>query len=140
MSMNLLDDELAITNAVRVTNKEFGIKFEYPGLPLKEYPPAMWGRVFNLRGLGQPATMGPEGYDEHTGVIQIDISVPNREGTATLLNKASEVANAFHAGQQIKHGEACLVLRSVSISPDRVTGNWRRVSISVSYIKRNQRV
>lgn len=138
MTINLLDDDLAIGDKIRAES-EFGITFEYPNRQLSTYPNGLWGRMTNLRGPGEPTTLGPNGQDTHVGVIQIDINQPVNDSLANLLNKASEVANAFKAGQRLTKNNVSLRLFSLSVSPDRIVGGWRRISISASYDKRVSR-
>lgn len=132
------DIELAITSTI-LRHNEFRIPFEYPQSPLSTYPDGLWGKVTNLRGNGRPVTLGPEGYDEHVGIIQIDVNYPAGKGTGDLLDKATEIARAFKPGLTLPYGSMELRTLAVSASPDRIVGGYVKVSVSVNYSVRASR-
>ena len=136
--IDVLKMSLAVVDHILDRNA-YNIPFEYPQVSLDVYPESLWGKFTMLRGPGNPETLGVNGYDQHVGVIQLDVNTPKNRGVAELLNKASEIANSFVAGQLIRKDDTCLRVGSVSVSSEREVGAYVKVSISVAYTLRAQR-
>ncbi|NLA68317.1 MAG: hypothetical protein GX856_08775 [Gammaproteobacteria bacterium] len=94
-----------------------------------------WAQLTHLRAGADIATLGVGGQDEHVGVYQIDVSVPEVGGNprAVLLGHADRIRAHFIAGRRFTHEGQGVRVRSASVSQIRRVDGWQRVSVSVSY-------
>lgn len=136
--INLFDTELAITEKINAAS-DYNIPFEYPGQQLNDYPNGLWGKFVNLRGEGTVATLGTNGYDQFISIIQIDVNYPENDGLQAILNKVSEIANDFQPGTRLTKNDTVLTIIDRTISPDRIVGGFRKISITARYRLRVQR-
>lgn len=100
-------------------------------------PPAAgaWAQLTHLPAGADVASLGVGGMDEHVGVFQIDVNVPESGGNprATLLAHADTLRSYFTAGRLFINGSQSVRVRSASRSSIRRVDGWQRVSVSVSY-------
>ena len=92
-----------------------------------------WAQLTNLRASADPVTLGTGGQDEHSGVFQIDVNVPEDTGTATLLADADTLRAYFVAGRSFTYQTQSVRVRRADVSPIRRVDGWLRVSVSVTY-------
>lgn len=121
--------------AVAALGATFTGKTAFEGLPFTPPQTGPWAQLFNLRAGASVASLGVNGMDEHVGVYQIDVSVPEVGGNprATLLGYADTLRAYFVAGRPFTHaGQTVRVVRSDASQIRRVDG-WQRVSVSVTY-------
>lgn len=100
-------------------------------------PPATgeWAQLTHLPAGADVASLGVNGMDEHVGVYQIDVSVPETGGNprAALLSHADRIRAHFVAGRQFAHLTQGVRVRSASRSQIRRVDGWQRISVSVTY-------
>jgi len=61
---------------------------------------ASWFQFFFIPNQPTAATLGNQGSDEHTGIVQINLNFPINEGSGTALEKADELRILFKAGSK----------------------------------------
>ena len=105
------------------------------GNPFTKPATGVWAQITNLRAGADVASLGAGGMDDHTGVLQIDITVPanSTNPRAALLGHADRVRAYFVAGRQLTFQGQTVRVRSASVSPIRLVDTNQRVSVSVSY-------
>jgi len=59
-----------------------------------------WFEFFLIPNRPSVVTLGDEGLNEHTGIVQINLNYPLHEGSGAVLQKADEVSNLFKAGSR----------------------------------------
>jgi len=100
-------------------------------------PPATgpWAQLTNLPAGAAVSSLGVGGQDEHVGVYQIDVSVPESGGNprAVLLGHADRIRAHFVAGRSFSYSGQVVRVRSAFRSPIRRVDGWQRVSVSVTY-------
>jgi hypothetical protein len=111
----------------------------YEGAAFTPTTGTKWGAVFNLRASADVASLGAGGQDEHTGVFQIDVNVPENTGTASLLADADTLRAYFIAGRYFTYESQSVLVRRCDVSPIRRVDGWLRVSASVTYSARSTR-
>ena len=122
----------ALVAAYRSALPALADKTAYEGVSFT--PPAgKWGMVTNLRAGADVASLGVAGMDEHTGVFQIDVSVPEGTGTATLLRDADTLRAYFVAGREFTYQDQRVRVRRADASAIRRVDSWLRISVSVTY-------
>lgn len=98
-----------------------------------------WAAIFNLRAGIDVVTLGVGGQDEHSGVLQIDVSVPENSGTGTLLTDADALHAYFVAGTYFTYSGQDVLVRHCDVSSIRQIDGYLRVSASVTYTARSTR-
>ena len=61
---------------------------------------AAWFQFFFIPNQPSVITLGDQGSDEHTGIVQINLNYPMNEGSGTALEKADELRALFKAGSK----------------------------------------
>lgn len=133
MSEASIDRALEVA-AVAALGPTFTGRIAFEGLPFAT-PQGHWAQLTNLRAGADVASLGVGGQDEHVGVYQIDVSVPETGGNprAALLAHADRIRAHFVAGLLVTHGAQGVRVRSASVSSIRRVDGWQRVSVSVTY-------
>lgn len=98
-----------------------------------------WAGIYNLRASADVVTLGVGGEDEHSGVLQIDLSVPENTGTGILLTDSDALRAYFVAGRRFTYSGQCVLVRRCDISSIRQVGGYLRISASVTYSSRTVR-
>lgn len=100
-------------------------------------PPAdgAWAALNNLPAGAFVASLGESGMDEHVGVYQIDVSVPEVGGNprGVLLGHADRLRGYFVAGRRFTHSTQGVTVTRAERSAIRRVDGWLRVSVSVTY-------
>lgn len=129
--MSALKINAALVAAYRAILPTLPTAFE--GVTFTSTVGSKWGQVANLRAGADVASLGVGGLDEHTGVLQIDISVPENTGTAALLRDADTLRAYFIAGRHFTYQDQTVRVRRADVSSIRRVDGWLRISVSVTY-------
>lgn len=129
----------AMPALVNVTAYEPGVGSD--GKPFTPPVATKWAQLTNLRASANPVTLGKGGEDEHSGVFQIDVNVPesNASAKAILLADADTLKAYFVAGRNFIYSGQCVHVRRADASPIRRIDGWLRLSVSVFYTSRSTR-
>lgn len=93
-----------------------------------------WSRVAVIPSQPEVTSLGDSGYDEHNGVLQIDLFYPLNKGTGEINAKADAACALFKAGARFSYGGQTVVIRSSGRNNGRKDGGWFRVTVSVFYL------
>lgn len=136
MSESSIDRALEAA-AVAALGPEFTerIAVEAPGRAFTRPASGPWAQLTNLRAGADVASLGAGGMDEHVGVFQIDVNVPESGGNprATLLQHADQLRGYFVAGRRFTHSNQSVRVTRADVSQIRRVDGWQRVSVSVRY-------
>jgi len=123
----------ALVTAYRAALPALSSATAYEGMGFTPTIGSKWGQVFNLRAAADVASLGVGGQDDHTGVFQIDVNVPENSGTAALLADADTLRAYFVVGRAFTYQSQSVRVRRADVSPIRRVDGWLRVSVSVTY-------
>lgn len=98
-----------------------------------------WSRVTVLPAQPEVTSLGGNGYDEHNGVLQIDLFYPLNQGTGAVHAKADDICALFKAGARFSYGGDTVVIRSSGRKNGRKDGGWFKVTVSVLYLAHTAR-
>lgn len=117
-----------------VADAPMGMPYAVPNAPFEKPGSDPWGKVIILYNDPRVATLGADGQDGHTGILQIDLNYPLLTGDAAVMAKADELSNFFTAGKRLAVGGANqLTITSCGRSHGREVDGWYRVSVSVAW-------
>ncbi len=127
MSTVLVDINAALITAYKAVGLGLPTAYE-----LRDFTPQAsqpWAKVTNLDAGRSPDTLGDEGQDEHRGVFQVDVYVPENDGTARILGYAESLLSYFKAGRRFTYNGQNVRVRYSSPS------SIRKDDSSASYVK-----
>jgi len=98
-------------------------------------PPAdVWAAVFFLPAETIPATIGLNGYNQDTGLLQVDYNTPVGDGTSQMRAFVEAMYALYKLGTIFTAQDGQKVhITSFARSPTREVDGYSRVSISIFY-------
>lgn len=105
----------------------------------KPSPDGPWAALFLLPDKPRPVTLGPQGEDEHRGILQVDLHYPLNSGTAGVNAKCNELAAWFAAGRRFVHKGTWVSVRSCGKGRGREVDGWWTVSVSINWYSKLKR-
>ena len=134
MSESNIDRALEVA-AVAALGPAFTGRMAFEGFPFTPPTTGGWAQLTHLPAGAAVASLGVNGMDEHVGIYQIDVSVPEVGGNprAALLGHADRLRTYFVTGRKFTHNtQGVRVVRAERSAIRRVDG-WQRISVSVTY-------
>lgn len=128
-----------VTAAVAALGAGYANRIAYEARDFTPPASGKWAAIYNLRAGTSVASLGVGGQDDHDGVLQIDLSVPENSGTETLLTDADAMRAYFIGGRHLIYSGQCVVVRRCDVSPIRQVDGYLRISASVTYQSRSTR-
>lgn len=93
-----------------------------------------WARVSLLPAASAGGTIGHGGFDQESGILQIDINIPQGKGDSELILWDTKRRVFFHGGRTFSVGGHSVLVKTSEISQGRIIEGFYRKSISVNYI------
>ena len=101
----------------------------------------IWASVFYRPNRSIARTIGPGGFDEINGFLQIDFNVENDSGEDAFISWGEKARLFFHGGRYFRNeGQSVIVISSL-MGNSRQVENYSRQSLTVafkSHVKRPQ--
>ena len=100
-----------------------------------------WVSVFYRPNTPQTRTVGPGGFDELTGFVQIDFNIAPNNGSNVLSDWENKGRIFFHPGRFFSYNGQSVIITACGMSTGRHVENFYRKSLTVafrSHIKRNE--
>lgn len=116
------------------------IPVQYENSPFEKPSASPWAAVWYFPSVSEGVTAGPNGYDELRGFFQVDINIPLNTGTAPSKELVNKVMQGFPSGYALMYNGGWVKPTSVSRSPGREIDGWWRVSVTVYWYSRLQRL
>ncbi len=95
-----------------------------------------WASVFVITNQPSVATLGQDGQDSHTGIMQVDLSYELLTGEAAVNAKADELSSFFTAGKRFAYQGIEVTISSCGRSRGREVNGWWRVSMTIAWFAR----
>lgn len=92
-----------------------------------------WASVFILPAAFDAVSLGGQGLDQETGIMQIDFNVAPGTGRATLLGYVETMRNTFIAGRSFTRSGSSVRIINTERTSIRMVDGWLRVSVSVNW-------
>lgn len=134
MSESSIDRALEVA-AVAALGPELSGRIAFEGFPFAPPTDGAWAQLFHLPAGAAVASLGVGGMDEHVGVYQIDVNVPESGGNprAALLGHADALRGYFVTGRRFTYGTQGVRITRAERSAIRRVDGWQRISVSVTY-------
>lgn len=101
----------------------------------------LWSSVFYRPNAPVARTIGPGGFDEINGFMQIDFNIGTDEGEAALISWKKKARLFFHGGRYFRNNGHSVIVTSSFFGNSRLVENYFRQSLTVafkSHVKRPQ--
>lgn len=101
----------------------------------------IWASVFYVTNTPVARTIGPGGFDEITGFLQIDLNVASDSGETALLGWIDKARLFFHGGRYFRNDGHSVIVTSCDFGNNRHVENYFHQSLTVafkSHLKRPQ--
>lgn len=135
--------QLSIESALRKAWRDGGFFADentaYDNVAFEPVASTPWARIAVIPAQPEVTSLGVNGYDEHNGVLQIDLFYPLDKGSGAAYAKSDEVCALFKAGARFTYGGETVVIRSSGRNNGRNDGGWFKVTISVFYLAHTAR-
>lgn len=105
----------------------------------KAFDKGLWTSVFYVPNRPEIRTIGPGGFDEISGFLQIDFNAPPDSGEKALVEWETKGRAYFHGGRFFVNGGQSVLVVSSGMSEGRIAENFYRKSFTVvfrSHLKR----
>ena len=129
--MSLADINAALVVAYQ--GAALGLPTAWEGVDFTPPADAAWAQLYLLPAPTSIDTLGPGGLDLHTGIFQVDLSVPQNTGTGVLLGYADTLRAVFKAGNTAIHNSQSVLILDCSRSKLTQAAGWLTVSMSISW-------
>lgn len=99
-----------------------------------------WAFVYYMPNEPNVATLGDDGEDSFTGLLQVDLNYPLNKGEGLALEKVGLLSSFFKAGKALTFEEVTAVVRSCGLSGQgREVDGWWRLTVRVAWYARISR-
>jgi hypothetical protein len=129
--MSLVDINAALVVAYQ--GASLGLPTAWEGVDFTPPTDAPWAQFYMLPAPVSVDTLGANGLDLHTGVLQIDLNVPQNTGTGALLGYADTLRGVFKAGTSTAHNGQSVLILDCSRSRLTQAAGWLIVSMSITW-------
>ena len=129
--MALIDIEGSLIQAY--IDLSLGLDTAYEGEEFTPPKDADWAAIFILPATSDFNSLGVNGTDLHTGIMQIDFSVPHGEGRAGLLGYAQSIRDEYVGGKAYTLNSQRTRITEVERSSVREVDGFMRISMSVNF-------
>lgn len=99
-----------------------------------------WAAVWYIPNTPSAVTAGAFGQDEATGIFQIDLNYPLYSGTQAQRLMVDKISNSFPSGYDLVYNGFWVRPRAVGRTEGREVDGWWRVSITVTWYSRLNRL
>lgn len=125
---------LALTQPL--TSALSGFDIVYPNTEYNTAPARNHARVFILSNQPSVATLGAQGFDEHTGVLQVTLYTVKHQTDFTLLRAADALEAAYQAhvrGDYLTNGGVSVRINSIGIQPAQSDAQFYYAPVNIQY-------
>jgi len=90
-----------------------------------------WAELYIIQNQPSVGSLGPGGYDDTDGFMQINLNYPQGVGAGAAKQKATDIRDYFLAGTRFTYSGQELVIFSCGRGPARNVDSWYQIPITV---------
>lgn len=99
-----------------------------------------WCSFFFIPNQPSAATLGDQGEDDHTGIVQINLNYPLLNGSGEALQKADEIRAVFKAGATFSYLGQNVFIKSSGVSrASQVENGFYQTILTIQWQARTSR-
>jgi len=131
--MTIANIHTALAQAFDDADLALPVVFENTG-SYKPTPGTPWCEFFFIPNEPQVLTLGENGEDEHTGIVQINLNYPLNQGPVPALQKAGEIRSVFKAGATFTYQSQSVLIRGAGVSrASQVVNSHYQVILTINW-------
>lgn len=93
-----------------------------------------WFEFFMIPNRPVVVTLGDDGLNEHTGIVQINLNYPLHEGSGSMLQKVDEVSALFKAGSRHSYqGQTVSVISCGLDGSSQIVNGFYQSVLTIQY-------
>jgi hypothetical protein len=129
--MSLVDINAALVVAYQ--GASLGLPTAWEGVDFTPPANAPWAQLYLLPAPTSVDTLGANGLDLHTGILQIDLNMSQNSGTGGLLGYADTLRGVFKAGTSATHNGQSVLILDCSRSRLTQAAGWLTVRMTITW-------
>jgi len=90
-------------------------------------------RLWFMPSQSDAASLGGNGLEIQTGILQIDLMYPTNKGIGDILIKADAIALHFQRGQSQDYNSLCVSFTGTNVTEPRNEDGWMRCICSIGW-------
>ena len=93
-----------------------------------------WFEFFFIPNPPVVSTLGDQGSDEHTGIVQVNLNYPINDGSGAALQKVDEVRALFKAGSKhIFDGQTVTAISCGQNGTGQIVNGFYQTTLTIQY-------
>lgn len=122
-----------------------GIPIQWPNMPItlngNPYQPnnELWCRATILNMDDRAVTLGRNGFNLLSGVLQIDIFTTASKGDISGADTADKVREIFHTGAELHNNDQCVKILEASFRTGQTNDQWYHQMVIAEFNSRYRR-
>lgn len=118
----------------RYLSGNFGITNFYPNKDETPTAGQHHARIWFLPAENDAGSLGGNGVDVQTGILQVDLMSPTNIGIGDILDKADAIATHFQRGHSQDYDGQCVQFTGTSVTAPRNEDGWMRCIVSIGWM------
>lgn len=114
-----------------VANAGFNLPIAYENVIADNKTPYI--RLTNLPSSNEYASLGDNGCNKFSGILQVDLFYKSNTGTNVIMEKFDEVYTYFYPMRRIIGSDFVIVIDQTQIGPKINNNGWIQLPISIDY-------
>lgn len=99
-----------------------------------------WFEFYYIPNAPVVVTMGDAGFDEHTGIVQINLNYPLNAGSGSALAMADQIRALFPAGSRHTFNTQTVKVRSCGVTgAGQLVNGYYQLILTITYTARTTR-
>ncbi len=137
--MNATDIEEALRQTFLAAIPAAAAACSFENQPFDPKGKSVWFEFHFMPNKPEVATLGLGGQDEHTGIAQIDIHVPQGSGRQSAKAYIESLRSVFTPSLPLVYNSGVVTIRACGQVPGGVAANSYRFSVSITWEARTSR-
>ena len=122
------------------TDGDHNLDVAYPNISFTPKINTEYAQLFIIPNQPYAVTLGNNGEDEYTGIMQINLNYPVNTGTLKINLKREEILARYKAGMKYKYEDQSVLITSAGQSAvGQVVDNYYRIPLTIEWIARTFR-
>lgn len=110
---------------------DFGLTTYLPDR--NEMPTTNHARITFLPAGNTAATMGDDGTNEVTGILQVDVMMRTGRGNGEALETVDSICAAFPSGRRLTYNDQQVIIWGAELNGPKSEGGWLRATVSINF-------
>lgn len=112
----------------------FGLNFASENRAFTPTAGTEWAELYVIPNQPEVASLGEDGQDIHTGLLQINLNYPAGAGAGAAKAKATAIRDYFYAGRAFAYsGQSVEIVSAGRSAVGRNVDSWYQLIVTISW-------